>query len=241
MNMRLLTVALLALALQGCASTPETAPLDNYLAPALRQLPQGALVVLLPPKMSSEEMGAGEVYVAEQLHRQLNAAGYQVKALDPANYALLWDQEVKIVGGIYDARTGELRTGAYGQALGALAQRIATDTGAALIISHGLTLRQAQLSGARAQWDGQNRPQPTSKGFGSDYRFDGDTIGISVELLGIAGDGSIAFKTHGGTSLPYRADVWNGKNSVRTDLFDKDEETAQGVRIALQPVLMRRP
>jgi hypothetical protein len=239
--MHFLIAIFVALALQGCVTPAVTAPVDNYLAPALRPLSPGALVVLLPPKAGPDGMPAGPEYVVQQLHRQLSAAGYKVKALDAANYALLWEQEVKVVGGIYDAGTGELRTRAYGQALGALAQRIAMDTGAALIISHGLLLRQAQLSGTRAAWDGQNRAQPTSNASGENVRFDGATIGLSVELLGIASDGSIAFKTYGGTSLPYRADVWNGKHIVRTDLFDTDAETAQGVRIALQPVLTRRP
>lgn len=235
--MRLLFVVLLALALQACTTTGTSAPADNYLAPAFRALPQGALVVLLPTRDGVADMVPGEQFVVDQLHRQLSAAGYRVKALDAANYAVLWDQEVKIVGGIYDTGTGALRTRAYGQALGALAQRIAADTGAVMVISPKLLLRTAQLSGTRATWDGQNRAQPTAKAHGDDYRFDGQTIGLSVELLGIAGDGSIAFKTYGGTSLPYRADVWNGKNEVRSDLFDKDDETAHGVRIALQPVL----
>lgn len=238
--MRISAAVLLVLALQACATKAPTAPADNYVAPAYRPLPQGALVVLLPSKGGVPEMSAGEQFVVDQLHRQLSAAGYRVKALDAANYSVLWEQEVRIVGGIYDAGTGALRTRAYGQALGALAQRIAADTGAALIVSHKLLLRPAPLSGMRAMWDGQNRAQPTAKAHGDDYRFNGDTIGLSVELLGIAGDGSVAFKTYGGTSLPYRADVWDGKNQVRTDLFDKDEETAQGVGIALQPVLPAR-
>jgi len=237
--MRRFITALLALALQACTTTNTSAPADNYLSPAFRPLPQGALVVVLPAKGGVADMGAGEQFVADQLHRQMTAAGYRVKALDAANYTVLWDQEVQAVGGIYDTATGELRTRAYGQALGALAQRIAADTGAALVISHKLLMRPAQLSGTRAVWDGQSRAQPTAKAHGDEVRFDGKTIGLSVELLGIAGDGSIAFKTYGGTSLPYRADVWDGKYQVRTDLFDKDDETAHGVRIALQPVLPR--
>lgn len=235
--MRTFVAVLLALALQACTTTGPSAPADNYIAPAFRPLPQGALVVLLPAKGGVADMSAGEQFVVDQLHRQLHAAGYRVKALDAANYTLLWDQEVKIVGGIYDGGTGELRTRAYGQALGALAQRIAADTGAVLVISHKLLMRPAQLSGTRAVWDGQNRAQPTANAHGDDHRFDGKTIGLSVELLGIAGNGSIAFKTYGGTSLPYRADVWDGKYQVRTDLFAKDDETAHGVRIALLPVL----
>lgn len=235
--MRLFFAVLVTLALQACATTNTSAPADNYLAPAFRPLPPGALVILLPARGGVPDMSAGEQFVVDQLHRQLTAAGYRVKALDAANYTALWDQEVKLVGGIYDPASGELRTRAYGQALGALAQRIAADTGATLVVSHKLLLRPAPLSGMRAIWDGQNRAQPTAKAHGEDYRFNGDTIGLSVELLGIAGDGSVAFKTYGGTSLPYRADVWDGKHQVRTDLFEKDEETAQGVRIALQPVL----
>lgn len=235
--LRFPSIVLAVLTLQACSATAPPAPTDNYLGAAYARPAPGALVILLPPKASLEEVRDGEQFLLQQLHRQLSAAGYRVKALDAANHSVIWNQEVLAAGGIYDAATGALRTGAYARALSGLAQRIATDTGAALVISHSLVLRKAQFSGAMAQWDGQSKVQPTSRSAGENYRFDGTTPAISVELLGIAGNGAIAFKTYGGVALPYRADTWAGTSAVRKDLFANDGETAEGVRIALQPLL----
>lgn len=234
---RLLPAVFVGLMLQACAVPEAQVPVDNYFSSEFARPAPGALVILLPPKSSSEDVSAGEKFVHEQLHRQLSAAGYRVKGLDAANYSILWNQEVEAAGGIYDAATGALRTDAYRKALSGLAQRIATDTQAALVVSHGLVIRRAQLSGTKAQWDGQSKVQPTSRSAGTDYRFDGATVALSVELLGIAGNGSIAFKTYGGVALPYRADTWDGKNEIRKDMFAKDTETAEGVHIALRPLL----
>ncbi len=231
------SVLLLALTLQACSSTLPAAPSDNYIHAQYSPPAPGALVILLPPKESAADVSAGVAFVQQQLHRQLTAAGYRVKALDAANYTLIWDQEVAAAGGIYDANTGVLRSDAYAKALSGLAQRIAADTQAALVVSHTLLIRPAQLSGTKAQWDGQTKLQPTYGTGGSDYRLSGTTVALSVELLGIAGNGGIAFKTYGGVALPYRADTLAGKNEVRKDLFAKDDEVAEGVAIALRPLL----
>ncbi len=235
--LRLSSFVLTVFALQACSATSPRIPTDNYIAPAYKKPAPGALVILLPAKASLEEVRAGEEFLLQQLHRQLGAAGYRVKAMDAANYTVIWNQEVQAAGGIYDAATGERRTDAYAKALSGLAQRIATDTQASLVVSHSLVLRKAQFAGAMAQWDGQSKVQPTSRSAGADYRFDGTTAAISVELLGIGGTGAIAFKTYGGVALPYRADTWDGTSHVRKDLFASDAETAEGVRIALEPLL----
>lgn len=235
--MRILPIFLLALLLQACAATPLTRATDEYVAPHFVAPPLGSLFVLLPTKTTSPETKSGEDLVIQQIYRQLTSLGYKVVALDAANYAVIWDQEIKAAGGIYDPRTGALRTTSYAQALSALAQRVASETHGALVISPGLVVRSAKLSGTIAQWDGQERTQITTRTYGSDYRFHGTTSALSVELLAISSDGTIAFKTLGGTSLPYRADSFSGQFEIRQNLFATDTETAEGVRIALRPLL----
>ena len=44
----------------------------------------------------------------------------------------------------------------------------------------------------------------------------------------------------GGASLPFRADITGRKFELRADLFDKDDEIADGVRLALVPLLNAR-
>jgi len=238
--MRIIPILLLPLLLQACAPVTPAAPTEEYVAPFFKAPSPGSLLVLLPTKSSSPEVVGGEEFVLQQIHRQLTGVGYRVVALDAANYAVVWDQEIKAVGGIYDTRTGALRTAAYAQALSALAKRVASETRGAMVISHSLVIRQAKLLGTTAEWDGQRRTPPTTRTYGSEYRFHGTTSALSVELLAISGDGTIAFKTLGGTSLPYRADTLAGQYEIRPDLFATDSETAEGVRIALKPLLSNR-
>jgi hypothetical protein len=235
--MRIPCVFLLTLLLQACAATSRNSSPDEYVAPHFAAPSKGALFVLLPAKNSSRETKSGEALVIQQLHAQLTGLGYKVVALDAANFAVLWEQEIQSVGGLYDPVTGAPRTGAYARAIGALAQRVAFETHSTLVISPGLVVRQANLSGTIAAWDGQERTQPTARTYGSDYRFTGTTSALSVELLAVSSDGAIAFKTFGGTSLPYRADGFSGQYEIRENLFSSDIETAEGVRIALRPLI----
>jgi hypothetical protein len=236
--MRLLPSLLLsALLLQGCASTPPAPKSDNYVDPSFNAPAQGSLFVLLPVKSGSPDVAQGERLVTEQLHRQLTGAGYKVVALDDANYDVIWNQEIQAVGGIYDGKTGALKTQAYAQALAALTRRVAVDTRCAMVLKPALVMRQAHLSGIGADWDGQRRPVPQVRNYGADSRYDGSIPAISIELLGLASNGNVAFKTLGGISLPYRADSLGARFEVRPDLFADATETASGVHIALMPLL----
>ena len=239
--MRIVSLLLCMLLLQACAAMAPARPTEEYVAPSFTAPAPGSLLVLLPTKASSAQTKGGEELVIQQIHRQLTSAGYKVVALDAANHAVIWDQEIKAVGGIYDPGTGALRTAAYAQALSALTRRVASETHGAIVISHGLVIRNARLSGTSAEWDGQRRAQVSTRTYGADYRFHGTTTALSVELLAMSSDGTIAFKTLGGTSLPYRADTFAGEFEVRPDLFATDTETAEGVRIALRPLLGPNP
>jgi len=236
--MRIFLVLFCALALQACALPTPPAPSDNYVAPDFTMPARGALIVLLPPKTTTPQAIAGGAFVVAQLHKQLTQSGYKVVALDPDNHALIWEQEVSAVGGIYDPADGQLKTAAYGKALAGLAQRIAADTKAVLVISHSILGRPAAVSGTKAIWDGQSRTLPVAKTFGSEFRIStGTSTALSVELLGIAGGGQVVFKTYGGIAVPYRANMAGEKYELRPDLFANDGETADGVRLALAPWL----
>jgi len=235
--MRILLSLLLVLLLQACASSPKPAASDDYVAPSFSAPARGSLFVLLPAKSGSPEVVSGEKLVTDQLHRQLTAVGYKVVALDDANYEVIWNQEIQAVGGIYDSNTGAIKTKAYAQALGALTRRVAADTHCSFVLKPVLVLRTAKLSGIGADWDGQRRPLPKTRSYGEDSRYDGSIPAISVELLALSSNGDIAFKTLGGISLPYRADNLAGRFEVRPDLFADVSETADGVRIALRPVI----
>lgn len=235
--MKILATCTIALALCGCATTAPTRSGDGYVAPSFHAPVAGSLVVLLPARSGDGGYEKANGFVMEQMRKQLTGAGYRVKGLDTANYDVIWSQEVAQVGGIYDPASGALRTEAYARALNVLAQRVATDSGAALVIKPALVLREAKLSGTTAEWDGQRKTPPLKKTYGATYRVDGSTTGISIELLALGADGRVAFKTLGGVTLPYRGDAWDGSSTLRDDLFADDTEIAEGLRIALRPLM----
>jgi len=236
--MRTIVSVVLGLALLGRAGTAASEQAASVqLSPSFRPPRAGELIVLLPPRSKSPEIAKGEALVVQQLHRQLTEARYKVAMLDAENYATVWNEEVAAVGGIYDPASGRLRAEAYGQAMSALAQRIATDTKCALVLSHALSLRTASLSGKWAEWDGQRRRYETQGGGSFGMTYSGTTAGLSVELLAIAADGRLAFRSFGGATLPYRTNLQTRHNELRPDLFSSGEETAEGVALALKPLL----
>jgi hypothetical protein len=241
---RLGTIAtrfLLAALALGASPALPAAPADDesFVSPSFRAPAAQALVIILPPKVSDAALAAGGPILLNQLHQQLIAAGYKAALLDEANHDLLWRQEVEAVGGIYDAVTGRLRTEPYGKALSALAQRIAADTRCSLILRPRLITRSAKLSGFKAEWDGQARQQPVAGAFAGHTRFDGSTVALSVELLALTPDGAVGFRTLGGTSLAYRKDASRARVEMRQDLFASEQETAEGVQLALRPLQRR--
>lgn len=233
----LLTASLL---LAGCGSVGTAPASENRRTPAAERVTPGSLVVLVPAEQDDPGLKPGVALLLDQLHRQLRATGLRVAALDTANHALLWRQEVDAVGGIYDAATGAPRPAAYAQALSALARRVCSETGCAMLLRYRLVLRTAELDGGSATWDGQRRFQPLSRTGGDSLRFTGTTRGLSVELQGIAAEGGLVFRGFGGASLPYRVDAGAGRMELRADLFDTDDQIADGVRLALAPLLGAR-
>ena len=226
-----------SIAIAGCAGAPVERSADEYRAAALRPLTPGTQVALLPVKSPPTDLAAGDLLVQQQLEAQLRAAGLQVVPVDAARFEALWANEVRAVGGLYDPASGALRTAAYGTALSQMARHVARETHAAFVIDHRLVVRHAELSGSNAQWDGQRRTQPTLRAYGSESRFDGTTTALSVQLLVLSGGGELLLKSFGGTSLPYAADVREGRFVLRPGLFDTADETADGVRVALRPLL----
>ncbi|SHG48830.1 hypothetical protein [Massilia sp. CF038] len=240
--MRLFPLCALALLMHVpayAAPVPMPMQADEYVAPAFSAPAAAALIILLPAQSGGSQYDAANGFVIGQLQAQLVAAGYRVKGLDAANYDLLWQQEAQAAGGLYDPLTGDLRTEAYFRAMSALAQRIAAATGAALVIKPALVLRDARLLGTTAQWDGQRKMPKAKNLFNDTVRYDGITTAISVEFIAMSGEGELAFKTFGGVTLPHRGDMWDGKQEVRDDLFANDKEIAEGVSIALRPLLKK--
>ncbi|WP_395402006.1 hypothetical protein ACHMW6_28495 [Pseudoduganella sp. UC29_106] len=235
--MRKLLVFALSLLLAGCVATTPSLPSDNRISPSFRQPPAGSLIVLLPAEVEAAELESGIAILMNALHQRLLASGYKVVKLDQDSHDAIWSQEVKDVGGIYDPNTGALRRHELMLVLGHLVQRVSAETSAAMVIRPRLVLRSADISGASAAWDGQQRRVPVYGAGGDTVRGNGSTLGLSVGLDIFASSGEMVMRTHGGALLPYRANVKSGKNEVRSDLFENESEVADGVAIALAPLL----
>lgn len=230
----------LVLLLSACASAPRREVAANYVSPNFVLPKPNSLIVLLPARAETEDMRPGATMLMNALHRHLNAAGYKVVALDQASHDAIWSQEVEAVGGIYDPNSGAVRQREVAQAIGHLVQRVSAETGASLVIMPRLQLREAEISGMSALWDGQQRRVPTFGTGAGTFTQSGSTLGLSVSLQMLATSGETVVSSFGGALLPYRVNARTAKNEVRADLFANDSEIAEGTAIALAPLLGKR-
>lgn len=230
---RNICVVVLGLLLGACATEPFAPPAsENWKSDEYVGLPKGESIILLLP-----DEGEGVGLLSEQLGVQLKQLGYKPARLEPQNYQLIWAQEVAAVGGVYDSTTGKLRKEAYALAQARLAVRISRETGAAMVLQAGLTVRPAKLQKDRAIWDGQARilsyRNPIDRW---EYDYRGGTKALSVELKARSSNGAPIFLSYGGVSVVYAFDSKEAKAKVRKDLFSDSQEMASGVREALRPL-----
>jgi hypothetical protein len=235
MRTLLSTTAVLVLA-AACATPAPKPAADSVRGKNFAAPPAGALIVLLPPPQT-KEIEAGENFMAAQLGAQLQAAGYRVATLTRLNFNDIWSQEVAAVGGVFDQATGAPKAEAYALALSNLARRVCDEAKCAMVVQQRLVPRTAKMDGSVADWDGQSRPIPVKNAHSREFRFTGTTTALSVELLAVMANGGMGFRTYGGASLPFQTDVQESVNELRPNLFRNDQEVADGVRIALQPLL----
>ncbi len=234
--MRALLVAILFACGSPCARAEQAASVvgSTYSRPA-----QGALVLLLPPSAEVVELEAGVPMLLKALHSELTSAGYKTALLDQANYETVWAQEVDAVGGIFDSRTGAPKYPQQAAAVAALTVRLARETSAAMVIRPKLVMRQAELLGTKADWDGRLELLPTRGTFGGRSEHRGSTTAVSVQLIAMSGNGNIAFSTFGGITLPYIVNFVTEKPELRKDIFQIESDVTKGVRIALAPLLAK--
>jgi hypothetical protein len=235
--MRLHITLLFVVFLCGCESlTPRSAP-DNSIAQNFVATPKGALIVLIPPPQS-EGLELGERMMGAQLFTQLKKSGYRVATLQRKNFEELWSQEAAAVGGVFDPVSGAIRPQASATAMASLALRVCEEAKCSLLVRQRLVIRNAELDGQKAEWDGVRQSIPTTNVNNSeDHRFSGSTPALSVELLAITSKGEFAFRSYGGATLPYETNFRESKTQLRKNIFKSDKEIAEGVRVALLPLI----
>ncbi len=159
--------------------------------------------------------------------------------MEKSNYETLWAQEVDAVGGIFDPVTGKLKPPQQAAALASLAQRLARETSATLVVLPKLVTRKAELHGTKAEWDGRLELIPTRGLFGGSSQHRGSTTAVSVQLIAMASSGSFAFSSFGGIALPYTVNFVTEKPELRKDIFEAQTDVAKGARIALTPLILK--
>jgi hypothetical protein len=229
----LATSLLLFAATLSFAQVPRT----TSVAPDFAVPAPGSLIVLLPVEAEAKQLEPGLPMLLRQLHEQLSSSGYRVALLDPGNFSVLWEQEARAAGGLFDPITGRARPDAIAKALNVLAQRVSRDTSAALVLKARLVVREATLSGTKADWDGQSRRVLTRGLAGDSFDLRGTTPALSVEVLALTDLGAFAFRNFGGASLPYVMNVGAEQQQFRDDLFSDPRELREGTAIALHPLI----
>ena len=143
------------------------------------------------------------------------------------------------MGGIYDSKTGNLKPVERALAIAALAKRLTRETSAALVITPRLVLRKAELSGTKASWDGRLVLVPTRGTFGGSSSSTGTTTAVSVQLLALGHDGTLAFSTFGGVTLPYAINFVSERPELRANIFSDKSDLTKAAEIALGPLTKR--
>ncbi len=234
------------LALVLGASTAHAAS-DDDISRSFQRPPRDATILLLVEKADSAPLDRAGAMLEKQLQSQLAEAGYRTAVIDIADYQALEASEAAALGEHPRGKLIPASERAQASALSKLARIAKTESHCDMLIRARIVMRKATLDAQYAEWDGRRRGllfdgardlevDTNSRTRVVSVRMTGTTAGLSVELVAFDGSGVRDFVTHGAVVIPL---VWNLKtraSSVRTDLFQTDEDVADGLKIALAPM-----
>lgn len=240
----------LALALAFAAGGAHAVS-DDDVAATFQPPPRDATILLLVEKADSSPLDRAGAMLEKQLQKQLADDGYRTAVLDIADYQALEAAEAAALGEHPHGKFIPASSAAKANALSKLARIAKSESHCDMLIRARIVERKAALGGQYAEWDGRRRglifeganDLDVANGGHSrvvSVNVKGSTTVLSVELVAFDGTGARDFVTHGAVVVPL---VWNLKlksTSVRTDLFQTDEDVADGLQIALAPMRGKR-
>jgi hypothetical protein len=147
-------------------------------------------------------------------------------------YTRQWQHETEVVGGVYTADNTEFKGKEYLQALNNLLRKSCSDTECALILDVRLVIRPAVINKGRIEWDGLQQVLAEPAAGNTAY-------GMSVEISAITPNGELAFKRYGGVDVPQQYRISDYQKIERPTRVAREDAIASGVRIALQPLLVK--
>lgn len=235
-SIRLLIVLLASAVLSACTTPIPKPGADHFIAQTYARPAKGARVIILPPTTKFRNFQAGLDLVEEDLEKQVLAAGYDPQLVVRSDFELVWLDEVNAVGGIYDQTTGVLNTSKYEQATAAMARRIASELKGQFLLVPELVLRDAQLEGSNANWDGRTFSVPIKNSGGRLLKLSGTLKGLSLQISALDAHGVLQFRSRGALLFPYVHNAEKIMNEVRPDMFTSRDEMVEGIAIALMPL-----
>lgn len=199
----------------------------------------GARVFVMPvAEQYTEFEGGGEVVSAE-IGRQLQDGGWQPVTMEQSKYTKVWSSIVRRIGGMYSPQTGKIDRLKFKFAAMELVRSVSDASTYDAFLFPSLVIRDAELKGKRATWDGVSRAKVT-RGSTAPMSWSGTTKGLSLEIIALDAESNWLFTSYGGLALPFYSDLRdNPKNEVRDDIFDRPYDIQSGVTVALYPILDR--
>lgn len=236
----LFTLFVFVLVSSGCASrgpmSERVSFSDNYVA-----ITKAQKILIIPVKNNFTKKNAlGTAETGRALESQLIAEGWNASTMDRKLYEETMSQSSIAVGGIFSPVTGQVDKAKYKALLSVFIELINQRESVDIVIFPYITVRSAKLHGGTAAWDGVVRRKVTSGANTHAMSWSGTEKSLSLQLNTYTSAGNFLFTSFGGLTLPFvtRLTFSQAESSLREDMFDNAKDIAEGVDIALEPILM---
>lgn len=231
--MRWLAASILAIGLASCAAPPAA---DFYVAQAFSTPSARSLVLLLHTPADEPAYRAGDANAKHLVTESLKQAGYRVRHIEYAEYGPLLGHEMRRLHAISPRPGAKEIADAELHALRNLARAVCNEAESPLLLRTRLLTRPTTLWQSVATWDGQKRQVKFVEKDKVLANIQGTGPGMSLEVIAADPDGKLVARSYGGASLPYISGR-SGYAIPRDDLFADNKELAEGIAIALLPLL----
>lgn len=223
---RFALLACVSLLLSACSATPAQ---------------KGAVikahsVLLLPMSSLHQEIISAENQLEQQLIKQLKKKRFTTISLSDAQYQNAVDGALAASGAVYDPAIGHFLPIDRLVYIKALIDILYSTYDFDVLIQPELLLRQVNITGDMAVWDGVERKVELTRKAEIPYRPLKQGRGVSIKLSAYSNQGADLLQSYAGISLPYTID-YNERPAalaIKKVLFSEKEQT-QAAQVALTP------
>lgn len=229
------------ISLSGCIRPLYTLSENNLYADDYDQYSDATSVLLLPVVSDHASYKTGEKVVLDEVTRQLSVK-FDLDVMPMERYLKLWSEITDSIGGIYSKKTGKMMQNRYYFALKELVKRANHNKKYSMTLFPSLVIRNAELKGKLARWDGVKRNIVAEWFYLMDMDWSGGSLGLSLQVIAFDSEEKWISTSYGGLVLPLRTVEKKGApvSEVRQDMFEEADNIESGVRVALLPVVDRK-